>query len=168
VTSRASKPRSSSSSSRILLGWREWLSLPALGIESIRAKVDTGARSSSLHVRSQEVFERDGRTMVRFVVEHGLDETPGAPIESEVVDQREVTDSGGHRERRVFIKTLMQLPTGKAWPIELNLTERRNMAFPMLLGRTAIRRRCLVNPARSWLLGVAQRALPPVTKARQE
>jgi len=144
------------------------LALPELGIESIRAKVDTGARSSSLHVRSQELFEREGRTMVRFVIEHGVEESPSEPLEAEVVDQRDVTDSGGHREKRVFIRTLMRLPTGRSWPIELNLTERRNMAFPMLLGRTALKRRCLVNPARSWLLGVAQRALPPATKARQE
>jgi hypothetical protein len=168
VTSRASKPRSKLSSPRIVLGWREWLALPELGISSIRAKVDTGARSSSLHVREQQLFERDGRPMVRFLIEHGEDDALSGHLEADVVDQRDVTDSGGHRETRVFIKTLIRLPTGKAWPIELNLTERRNMAFPMLLGRTAIRRRCLVNPNRSWLLGVAQRALPPVTEARQE
>ena len=71
-----------------------------------------------------------------------------------MADRREVTDSGGHRELRVFIRTTLSLPTGQKWPIELNLTERRNMAFPMLLGRSALRRRCLVEPARSWLLGV--------------
>jgi hypothetical protein len=165
VTSRASKPRSSTSFSRIALGWREWLVLPELGIGAIRAKIDTGARSSSLHVREQEVFERDGRTMVRFVIEHGVDDALSGQVEAEVADQREVTDSGGRKERRVFIRTLLQLPGGQSWPIEINLTERRNMAFPMLLGRTAMRRRCWVNPSRSWLLGLAQRALTPVTNA---
>ena len=84
------------------------------------------------------------------------------------LDQREVTDSGGRKERRVFIRTLLQLPDGQSWPIEINLTERRNMAFPMLLGRSAMRRRCWVNPSRSWLLGLAQRALTRVTNATPE
>ena len=139
---------------RIVLGWREWLALPALGITAIRAKVDTGARSSSLHVRRQELFEFEGRARVRFQLEHGPDEALSEPLEAEVVDRRDVTDSGGHRETRVFIRTELRLPTGQSWPIELNLTERRNMAFPMLLGRSALRRRCLVEPAKSWLLGV--------------
>jgi len=154
VTSRASQPRSKSASPRILLGWREWLALPGLGIGSIRAKVDTGARSSSLHVREQELFEQDGRQRVRFVIEHGMDDILSGHLEAEVADQRDVTDSGGHRETRIFIRTLLRLPGGQEWPIELNLTQRRNMAFPMLLGRSALRRRCIVEPARSWLLGV--------------
>ena len=141
-------------SPRILLGWREWLALPELGISSIRAKVDTGARSSSLHVREQQLFEHDGRQRVRFLIEHGVDDALSGHLEAEVVDRREVTDSGGHRELRVFIRTQLLLPTGQQWPIELNLTGRRNLAFPMLLGRSALRRRCVVEPARSWLLGV--------------
>jgi hypothetical protein len=141
-------------SPRILLGWREWLALPGLGIGSIRAKVDTGARSSSLHVREQRLFEQDGQQRVRFLIEHGVDDALRGHLDAQVADQRDVTDSGGHRETRIFIRTLLRLPTGQEWPIELNLTERRNMAFPMLLGRSALRRRCLVEPARSWLLGV--------------
>ena len=158
MTSRASKPRSKSSSlsSRLLLGWREWVALPELGVASIRAKVDSGARSSALHVREQYLFERDGLPRVRFLLEHGANESLSQVLEADVVDRREVTDSGGHREQRVFIRTLLRLPNGQSWPIELNLTERRNMAFPMLLGRTALRRRCLVEPARSWLLGVPE------------
>lgn len=140
-------------SPRIVLGWREWLALPELGIAGIRAKIDTGARSSSLHVREQQLFERDGRRMVRFLIEHGLDDALSGHLESEVIDQRDVTDSGGNKETRIFIRTRLQLSGGFAWPIEVNLTERRNMAFPMLLGRTAIRRRCIVDPARSWQLG---------------
>ena len=168
MTSRASKPRSKPSSSRILLGWREWLALPQLGVGAIRAKVDTGARSSSLHVREQELFERNGVPMVRFLLEHGIDDTLSGHLEAEVLDRRDVTDSGGHRETRVFIRTMLALPGHRAWPIEINLTERRNMAFPMLLGRSALRRRCLVDPAKSWLLGLAQRALTPVTQGTPE
>jgi hypothetical protein len=156
MTSPAAKPKSKSSSlrTRLLLGWREWVALPELGIDSIRAKVDSGARSSSLHVREQELFETTEGLHVRFLLEHGPGEALRRQLEARVVDQREVTDSGGHRESRVFIRTLLRLPGGQSWPIELNLTERRNMAFPMLLGRTALRRRCLVEPARSWLLGL--------------
>lgn len=151
---RASTVNVRSAPARLLLGWREWLSLPELGVACIRAKVDTGARSSSLHVRDQELFEREGRQWVRFVLHHGPNERLFNTVEAEVVDQRVVTDSGGHRETRVFIRTPLQLPSGPPWPIEINLTQRRNMMFPMLLGRTALRRRCLVEPARSFLLGV--------------
>jgi hypothetical protein len=169
MTSRASKPRSKSASPLILLGWREWLVLPALGVGAIRAKVDTGARSSSLHVREQEVFERNGVPMVRFLLEHGEDDALSGHLEAQVLDRRDVTDSGGHRETRVFIRTLLALPNGdQAWPIEINLTERRNMAFPMLLGRSALRRRCLVDPSKSWLLALGQRALTPVAEGSPE
>ena len=149
------------SPSGLLLGWREWLSLPQLDVACIRAKVDSGARSSSLHVLEQEIFQLDGIQRVRFVLEHGPRERLRHQAEADVLDQRVVTDSGGHRETRVFIRTLLQLPTGAAWPIELNLTERRNMQFPMLLGRTALRRRCLVEPARSFLLGIPAEAQEP-------
>jgi hypothetical protein len=158
VTSLVSQPKFRKASARLLLGWREWLSLPELGIGSIRAKVDSGARSSSLHVREQEVYERDGQLRVRFLLEHGPGEAISKLLEAEVLDRRDVTDSGGHRETRVFIRTLLRLPGGQAWAIELNLTERRNMAFPMLLGRSALRRRCLVDPAKSWLLGIPHAA----------
>jgi hypothetical protein len=139
---------------RLILGWREWLALPELGVACIRAKVDSGARSSSLHVREHELFVRDGLAFVRFVLEHGRHGELRHTVEAEVSDQRSVTDSGGHRNRRIFIRTLLQLPGSRSWPIEINLTQRRNMLFPMLLGRTALRRRCLVEPARSFLLGV--------------
>ena len=138
---------------RMLLGWREWVALPQLGVASIRAKVDSGARSSALHVREQEPFQRDGREWVRFVLEHGPHEAMRQELEAEVVDRRDVTDSSGHRATRVFIRTLLRLGERRPWPIELNLTERHNLAFPMLLGRSALRRRCLVDPARSWQLG---------------
>ena len=156
MTSPAAQPKSKSSSlrSRLLLGWREWVALPELGIDSIRAKVDSGARSSSLHVREQQLFETDAGLHVRFELEHGPGEALRRQLQARVVDQREVTDSGGHRESRVFIRTLLRLPGGHSWPIELNLTERHGLTFPMLLGRSALRRRCLVDPARSWQLGI--------------
>jgi hypothetical protein len=134
-----------------LLGWREWLALPDLGIHAIRAKVDTGARSSALHVEALETEFRDGVEWVRFqsaadcVADRGWAEAP-------VLDRRFVTDSGGHRTERVFIRTTLALG-GQSWPFEMNLSHRRNMLFPMLLGRTAMAGRFLVDPQRSFVLG---------------
>ena len=155
MNARASLPPARPAPARILIGWREWLGLPQLGVTCIRAKVDSGARSSSLHVLEQELFERDQRPWVRFMIEHGPRDELRHQAEAEVSDRRLVTDSGGHQQLRVFIRTQLLLPTGPSWPIEVNLTERHNMQFPLLLGRSALRRRCLVEPARSFLLGVA-------------
>jgi hypothetical protein len=134
------------------LGWREWLALPDLGIVAIRAKVDTGARSSALHVLDQECFQRDGREFVRFLLDTGVPGAAPQPAEAPVLDRRHVTDSGGHRTERVFIRTRLRL-AGIEWEAEVNLTQRRNMLFPMLLGRTALAGRFLVDPASSFLQG---------------
>jgi hypothetical protein len=136
----------------VRLGWREWLSLPELGIVAVRAKVDTGARSSALHVLDQECFVRDGREFVRFVLDTGVHGQPAQPAEAAVLDRRRVTDSGGHATERIFIRTRLRM-AGLEWPAEVNLTHRRNMLFPMLLGRTALEGRFLVDPAQSFLLG---------------
>lgn len=138
---------------RLLLGWRECVGLPELGVDCLRAKVDSGARSSSLHVHGPAEFRRDGSDWIRFRLAHGVREQFRHDVEAPIADRRLVTDSGGHRQLRVFIRTLLRLPSGEAWAIELNLTERHNMLFPMLLGRTALPRGCLVSPRRSWLLG---------------
>lgn len=146
-------PRTRSKPPPVMLGWREFLSLPDLGVFCIRAKIDSGARSSSLHVHGHTLVNRDGRQWVRFEIDHGARGELRHEVEAEVIAERDVTDSGGHRNRRLFIRTRLALPGGISWPIEINLTERRNMLFPMLLGRTALRRRCLVDPSRSFLLG---------------
>lgn len=134
------------------LGWREWLALPALGIVAIRAKIDTGARSSALHVDWQECFERDGAEWVRFHIETGLVHDGAVQAEAPVLDRRRVTDSGGSTTERIFVRTPLAV-AGHVFPIEINLTNRRNMLFPMLLGRTALAGRFLVDPAASFLLG---------------
>ncbi len=141
----------------LLIGWREWLALPELGVISVKAKIDTGARSSSLHVEHQEEFIRDGRRWVRFELlptsrrrKHPL------ICEAPVVDERAVTDSGGSTAMRLFIRTLLAMG-GQTWPIEINLTNRRSMMFPMLLGRTAMRGRVRVDPSLSFVLGRARR-----------
>jgi len=136
----------------VVLGWREWVALPELGLAAVRAKVDSGARSSALHVDWQERYTRDGAPWVRFGL-HPVDANlPGQSIQAPVIDQRPVTDSGGHVSERVFIATRIAL-AGQSFLAEINLTSRRDMLFPMLLGRTALAGRFVVDPAQSFLLG---------------
>lgn len=134
------------------VGWREWLALPELGIAAIRAKVDTGARSSALHVESLEHFIERGAPWVRFTVRPARNARSAIACAAEVIDVRPVTDSGGRTTNRPFIRTLLAI-AGQSWPIEVNLTQRTHMLFPMLLGRTAMAGRLLVDPAASFLLG---------------
>ncbi len=134
-----------------VIGWREWLSLPDLGIDAIKAKIDTGARTSALHTFGLESFEEDGRLRVRFGV-HPLQRKKDPLIHciADVIDRRRVTSSAGQSEMRYVIHTTAVL--GKLrWPIELTLTNRKLMRFRMLLGRAAITGRLLVDPARSFL-----------------
>ena len=140
-----------------LVGWREWLALPDLGISAIKAKIDTGARTSALHVEKIERFERDGQRWVRFEL-NPASRRRRKPLvcEAPVADERPVTDSGGDRAVRPFIRTLVALGDD-VWGVEINLTNRRSMLFPMLLGRTAMRGRLHVDPAQSFLLGRPRR-----------
>lgn len=137
---------------KLVLGWREWLALPDLGIHAIRAKLDTGARSSALHVETLECFQSGGREWVRFSVATGSADSRLVVVQSAVHDRRPVTDSGGHVSERIFLCTRLVL-AGQEHLIEINLTSRRNMLFPMLLGRTALARHFLIDPARSFRAG---------------
>lgn len=140
------------------VGWREWLALPQLGVRALKAKVDTGARSSALHVDELEVGERDGVPTASFLLPPAP-QLPPVRIEATIVDFRQVTDSGGHSTRRPFIRTQVEL-AGQRWAIEINLTQRRRMLFPMLLGRTAIMGRFQVDPASSYLCPIQDQPFP--------
>ncbi|AHX11916.1 ribosomal protein S6 modification protein [Dyella jiangningensis] len=133
----------------ITLGWRERLALPALGIGLLKAKLDTGARSSSLHVDALESFERNGDTWLRFAVNVGGRHRVAIACETPALDRRAVTDTGGRRTLRWFIRTDVLL-AGKRVAVDINLTDRRHMLFPMLLGRTALEGRFAVDPALSY------------------
>lgn len=151
---RNTRMNTENNSNRQTLGWREWLSLPDIGITRIKAKVDTGARTSCLHAFYVDRVRRKGRDMVRFGV-HPVQNDNDAVLhcEADILDQRQVTDSGGHRELRFVIETRLQLLDYDG-PIELTLTNRDNMRFRMLLGRTAMARAGFqVDPARSYLGG---------------
>jgi hypothetical protein len=134
------------------IGWREWLALPQLGVRAIKAKIDSGARSSALHVVWHVRETRSGLPWVRFAVETDGPGSTTLECAGEIVDERDVTDSGGHTTRRPFIRTDIEIGDQR-WPIEINLCDRRHMRFPMLLGRTAMLGRLIVDPALSFTLG---------------
>jgi len=143
----------------IVLGWREVASLPRLGIAAMRAKIDTGARSSALHVDAQWRFVEAGAPWVGFRLSPGAVGAGVVEATAPVFDEREVTDSGGHRTHRVFIRTVLSL-AGSEREIDINLADRRGMRFPMLLGRTAVAHAFTVDPSRSFLHGRMRRRPP--------
>lgn len=136
----------------VVLGWREWVGLPALGLVAIRAKIDSGARSCALHVDAQWRLVEGGAPWVGFRLTPG--ETGSRVIEcaAPILDEREVTDSGGRTTRRIFLRTALRL-AGIEREIDINLTDRRGMRFPMLLGRTAMADGFIIDPARSFVHG---------------
>ncbi len=141
----------------IIIGWREWVGLPELGIKQIKAKVDTGARTSALHAFEIKPFSEGGVEHVEFRLHPMQRDLETIQIcRAPVIDQRTVTDSGGHKEDRWVIATSVTIGP-HTLPIEMTLTSRDEMLFRMLLGRTAIKNIALVNPARSYLVGKRKR-----------
>ncbi len=136
---------------KTIIGWREWLALPDLGIKAIKAKLDTGARTSALHAHDIEPFESSGVLKVKFGV-HPLQRKKEVEIHcvADVVDRRRVTSSDGQSEKRYVIRTLMELGNLR-WPIELTLTSRKSMRFRMLLGRSAMSSHLVIDPVKSFL-----------------
>ena len=129
------------------IGWRELVSLPKLGLSGIPAKIDTGARTSSLHAHVLEEIEREGKKLVRFAVDWD-----GGRHECEAihVDIRGITSSNGETQRRYVIKTPMRIGDVE-FRAEISLADRSEMRFPMLIGRSSLRRRFVVDSGYSWL-----------------
>ncbi len=148
-----------------VIGWREWVSLPGLEIPHIKAKIDTGARSSSVHAFHVRTFHEDGKTWVRFSVHPVQRETRQTiTAVAELLEYRRVKSSGGHETSRPVIVTTIDL-LGQQWPIELTLANRDTMGFRMLLGRESFRDRFLIDPGHSYLGGVPA-AVRPQPKPR--
>jgi len=141
------------SSKLVTVGWREWLVLPELTDIPIKAKVDTGAKTSALHAFYIEPYMADDQLFVKFLI-HPSQKNLDVQVEchAPVVDQRLVSDSGGHKEKRYVIER--QFVVGRlSFRAELTLTDRDSMLFRMLLGRNALKRRYAVDSGSSFLLG---------------
>jgi hypothetical protein len=135
-----------------MIGWREWVSLPELGLPVIKAKVDTGAKTSSLHAFNIEPFFDRGRLKVSFQI-HPLRTKSDLIVtcQADVVDYRSVSDSGGHREKRYVIMTRLVLGEVE-FPVELTLANRESMSHKMLIGRGAMKH-LMIDPSGAFLLG---------------
>ena len=141
----------------LTFGWREWVTLSELGLPQLKAKVDTGARTSALHAFDVRELWEEGVQQVEFRIHpRQRDNETQVVCRANVVDKRTVTDSGGHKEERWVIQTLLTVGA-HSWPIEMTLTARDDMRFRMLLGRNALRQRALVDSSRSYLVGKKKR-----------
>lgn len=140
---------------RTIIGWRECVGLPDFGIDEIKAKVDTGARTSAIHAFKIKHFKKDDEDWVRFKIHpRQRRRKPEFECEARMVDIRTVTSSNGQREKRVFIKTRMKIGP-YLFPVELSLANRDEMGFRMLIGRGALKKRFIVDSASSYTLGAA-------------
>ena len=137
----------------LTLGWREWAALPDLGLPAIKVKVDSGAKTSALHAFYTEKYRLDSVDMVKFLI-HPIQRNYTFQLEchAPVIDCREISDSGGHKEMRYVIETKIVIGACH-WPIELTLTNRDTMRFRMLLGRRAMEARAIIDPGASYLNG---------------
>jgi len=149
-----------------IAGWREWVGLPALGVGQIKAKLDTGARTSALHAFNKETFWRDEELWVRFFVHpFQKDDKKVIACESAVEGIRTVTNPGGRRQKRLVIRADITLG-GETWPIDLSLTDRDEMGFRLLIGRTAMHRKLIIDPDRSYRLGKRRRVKRKANKKK--
>lgn len=144
---------------KTVIGWEEWLALPDLKLPAMKAKVDTGAKTSALHAYNIRAFVEDGRNMVKFKI-HPLQRNTKLSIDcvAPLVAEREVISSNGESETRYVIRTALVFPD-RCVETELTLTSRHKMAFRMLLGRDTLRAaKFIVDPSKAFLLGKVSQA----------
>ena len=148
-------------SARTTIGWREWVDLPQFGLHGVKAKIDTGARSSSLHAFDVETLDSGGHTRIRFNA-HPIQKNDAVvvAVECDLLEYREVRSSNGQTEQRPVVITDVEV-MGQRWSIELTLANRDNMGFRMLLGREALRGRFTVDPGHSYYSGTSKRRRRP-------
>ena len=154
------------SASHTVVGWREWVSLPDLGVPWVKAKLDTGARSSSIHAFDLEPFEHDGDPWVRYSIhpwQRSAEEAVGC--ESQVIEQRSIRSSSGHTDVRYVVALDISL-AGRTVTAEVTLSRRDEMGFRMLVGREALRKGFLVDPHRSYLGGRPSRSVRRQNRGR--
>jgi hypothetical protein len=151
------------------VGWKEWVSLPDLNIPAIKAKVDTGARTSALHAFQISAVKKSSGHWVRYVVKP-LRKNPEieVPCESRLLERRDIKDSGGHVESRYVIETTVVMGA-MTWSVALSLTNREDMLFRMLLGRTALSHNMIIYPHKKYLTGKAKlkTCYPELRKGQQ-
>lgn len=138
---------------KTIIGWRECVGLPDFGVDQIKAKIDTGARTSSLHAFKPRRFKKDDEDWVHFIVHPMRRKKSGAvACEARIIDIRTVTSSNGARERRIFIATRFKLGP-YTFPVEVSLANRDEMGYRMLVGRQALKKRFIVDPSTAYTFG---------------
>jgi hypothetical protein len=138
---------------KIAIGWQEWCALPQLNLGAIKAKIDTGAKTSAIQAFDIKTFNCKDGLHVRFAL-HPLQahENLARECSAKVVDQRWIMSSNGHKEHRYVIQTLI-IMAGETWEIELTLSDRDPLKFRLLLGRTALKGRVIIDPSKKFCLG---------------
>jgi len=136
----------------IEIGWREYVGLPEFHIDHVKAKIDSGARTSALHAEEIQPYDQNGVGFVSFLIPFiGCEK--GVRCSAKIVDKRPIKNTGGVAEDRYIVKTILTLGQER-WPVEVSLTSRQSMRFPVIIGRTAIREKgFLLNPGKSYLSG---------------
>ena len=140
-------------SSFLIVGWKEWIELPELGVHGIKAKIDTGAATSSVHAYDIKYVRHNGEMYVKYCL-HPIQKSKkiSIPCLSKLIDERKVRSSSGQMELRPVVRTILKISNFQ-WEIDLNLTNRDSMGMRMLIGREALETKALVNPAHKFLLG---------------
>lgn len=137
----------------LIVGWKEWVSLPELGLPAIKAKIDTGAATSSIHAYNISYVMKDGKKFVEYEL-HPLQKNKKVIVKcvSPLIEYRKVRSSSGKLQTRPVIRTTIKI-ANFTWEIDLNLTNRDSMGMRMLIGREALSSRALVNPTHRFLQG---------------